>query len=361
MAYWIIFGMMVLCFFASNIKSKSRDLSKSQKILSYEGISVIILSVGLFLLLALQSETANNDLFAYKMRYEENGLRTFSYFINDWAKIKDPVYHICGWIFSRLGFDFFQWKVVISFVFVFGLYNVISKYSVKPSISFMVITAMGPFSFAFSGLRQALALSILFYSYKYMKEKRLVKFLLIVLFASLFHSSALVFAISYFAYNLGKRVRNLILLGIGGLIIILNANTIARIYMQILGVNEQYSEYFDSESTLNFSGIIIYSTIFIFCLICTYGSKRQANDAKLCHLLLLSVVFRILSFAWLAEIFRIAMYFSLFDGLLIADACMADEKTNRRFAKLKTLGVTSALILYYLISPSSNILSYILQ
>ena len=43
----------------------------------------------------------------------------------------------------------------------------------------------------FSGLRQAIAFSIVFISYDYIREQKLFKFLVTVILAALFHKSAI--------------------------------------------------------------------------------------------------------------------------------------------------------------------------
>lgn len=57
-------------------------------------------------------------------------------------------------------------------------------------------------------IRQSLALAIILYSFKYIKDKKLVKYTLFVIIASLFHKTALVSLIIYFMVRLIERKEN---------------------------------------------------------------------------------------------------------------------------------------------------------
>ena len=70
----------------------------------------------------------------------------------------------------------------------------------------------------FSGLRQAIAMGITALSFNFIKEKKPVQFILLVILASLFHKSAIVFLAMYPIYNIkldkfGK-VMSIVVLGI---------------------------------------------------------------------------------------------------------------------------------------------------
>ncbi|WP_133126210.1 EpsG family protein, partial [Vibrio breoganii] len=60
----------------------------------------------------------------------------------------------------------------------------------------------GTYFFIFNGIRQAVALSLVFFSFRYIESRKLVPFLLIIAFAYLFHRSVLLVAPIYFVYKL---------------------------------------------------------------------------------------------------------------------------------------------------------------
>ena len=82
---------------------------------------------------------------------------------------------------------------------------IIYRYSKMPVISFVVYICMGIFAFTFSGLRQSIAISILFFSYEYIKNRELIPYLLCIGLSMSMHASAIVFLPAYWLFNIRIR------------------------------------------------------------------------------------------------------------------------------------------------------------
>ena len=96
-------------------------------------------------------------------------------------------------------------QIFLTIIAVFSIAPVgifIYKYSKMPFLSFALYISMNYYSFVFSGLRQAIAYAVVFSSYGFIINKQLFKFVLCVVFASLFHKSALIFLPAYFLAKL---------------------------------------------------------------------------------------------------------------------------------------------------------------
>lgn len=111
------------------------------------------------------------------------------------------------------------------------------KYSIYPWMLFLSIPI---FFFNFTSLiRQSVAVAIVFYSYKYIKNRNKKKYLTTIFIAYLFHSTALFILPQYFLYRLKLSKRKLLLLFCASflskplLIIILKSNLFSkyRIYI----------------------------------------------------------------------------------------------------------------------------------
>lgn len=74
---------------------------------------------------------------------------------------------------------------------------VIGRYSRNCRISFLIYLGLPTFFIAFSGLRQAIAVAVCFWGFRFVRERKGAAYLLTVLLACLFHSSA---AVSFLAY-----------------------------------------------------------------------------------------------------------------------------------------------------------------
>lgn len=94
--------------------------------------------------------------------------------------------------------------VVISLFFVFQ-----KRYTLLPFLAVLLYMRYGYMQFNMMFVRQGIAISIFFYSLKYIEDKKIIKYLLINILSSLFHSSLLIVLPLYFVIN--RRYSNIFL------------------------------------------------------------------------------------------------------------------------------------------------------
>ena len=92
---------------------------------------------------------------------------------------------------------------VFAFFTLFLVRKSIQRYSNNPIISWLVYFSLPLFFFAsLSTIRQGLAMAIILYSYKYLKEGKNLQFFISILIASLFHLSGLAGIFLWIVYKL---------------------------------------------------------------------------------------------------------------------------------------------------------------
>lgn len=159
-------------------------------------------------------------------------------------------------------------------------------------------------------IRQATAVSITFYGFKYIKDKKLIKYILTCIFAFLFHESALIAIPIYFIFNyLSFKITIILSLGI-------------YLSFSIIGLLLNYYDYFYSyiliKDVLDKSGNIIkYIFLIIFVLMFLYdriSSKNKNRDSYYSV-----IIFGLLSFLLLGGHvgYRVGEYFLIYFILLI--------------------------------------------
>lgn len=359
MFYFLGVYMLVLVF-GANIYCSKRIPKTSKRTLTNEKILLFIVFSIFFLALALEDIESNTDMVVYSESYFKYQNYTFASAFKQFLGKKDPVYHMTAFVCMKVGFGFYAWHTLVAFVYAFSITNLIAKYSSNISISVMMTIALGSFGFALSGIRQTIALSIIMWSFKYLHNKKLFKFLIVVLIASLYHSTALIFLIAYLFYNIKFKVKNLIIISLCGMFVILNSTTFLKLYLLVSGTDKNYSSYLEADTVLSITGALIAGAILLFCIFAFMKGKKDVQYTGLCNLAIISLTFRILSALDFAEMFRGAMYFSIFDILMVAEACACDSK-KKTWVRIKTIAVSLLLFAYYLISQSSNIMSYIMR
>lgn len=138
----------------------------------------------------------------YGLRYNV-GIDYMSYYNNAKFNLWNKPQHGTGELFEP-GFrtlyflgSFFELPsntvfVLGGFLIYFFLFLGIKNYSESFPLSLFIFFATGLYFFSFNEFRQFIAVCIVFYGYRYCVEKKLLKWILIVLFAMLFHKSAFV-------------------------------------------------------------------------------------------------------------------------------------------------------------------------
>lgn len=145
----------------------------------------------------------------------------------------------------------------------------------------LAFLAFNLFSFHLTGVRQSIAMCICLFAYKMIKHNRLLPFLLIALFASLFHTSALLFVPAYWvAHAEGRKAAIISTLG-----------TVFGIFFleRTMGVFSLFSNRFSDygiEATDNgyiFVAVIGLITVFDVCfhIAITKKTKLHAAHSKL--------------------------------------------------------------------------------
>lgn len=101
--------------------------------------------------------------------------------------------------------------------------------------------AFNLFAFQLTGVRQSIAMAICILSFESIKKKQLVKFLIIVLFASTFHTASLFFIPAYFVTMLDvkKVTAKFVAVAVGALVI----SNASRVLSIATGVSERYADY----------------------------------------------------------------------------------------------------------------------
>lgn len=360
MAYYFIGGFAIFLSLAAIYRPRRFFIPKKKPFLTKERIGVLAVCLVLFLTYFFQDVSSNGDLIGYSQSYDRNQKMEIGFFLRNFDQYKDPVYHFCGLLFSKLSFDFYAWKTLIALVLIAGLYHLLMYESVNPALSVVVFLVLGLYGFSLSGLRQTAAFGILLFTYPYLKGRHFFRFIILVIVASLFHSTALIFLVAYPIYGLKFNWRNLVLLCVLGGAVLISATPIIRFYLEFSGTADIYSSYLQSDTTLSISGIIISGCIWLFCVINSFLGKDDFRDNHLTNLALISVLMRILAVTQFAEFFRISMYFSLFDLLMIPDACSC-KWGNKSLAQVKTFDVAAILCLYYFVSPNGNIVNLVFR
>lgn len=259
-----------------------------------------------------------------------------------------------GWIFfnkivSLIYTDFQFFLAVTAFVILGTIGYVIYKYSSNIYLSCLVFCTFGLYHFFFSGLRQGVAVSLSFLSYYFLDREKYLHFIILVLLASTFHNSALVFLI---AYPLSKikisPIKGLLFLGCLFCIIPFLSTIISFTTSLIFPGKYQHYENEGGAITM----FLVYSLLYILSL-----SIETERVVKIRGFILFAVLGQSLGVISSTSMTRIAFYFSIFFVLLIPD--LVNIFSGKQFKILGTFLVSLLFVLFFYFTTKDGYLDVI--
>ena len=305
----------------------------------------------LFAIGALRNIT-HGDLIGYSKRYS-NVLpnSTYAGLFEDWINgdLKDFGFHAWSKIFTDIGVSVELWIILICAIFCVCFSYFTYKYSEDPFLSVFILLIFY-YVFTFTGLRQTMALAVLFFAYKFMMERKPWKFVISVILASCFHSAALVFLPAYFISRLRIGIKQIAVV-ILSLMTSIFAPGVFRKLIDLLAWNEALEGYADRELSLSWAGYIIQLCIFIFVMVYRNGiDNKDNNNIKNIDMLIncITVGLCIQGFSnTIAEAFRLSYFYSIGIVALLPNIILLQKnKDNRRQLYLLVVLILMAYMIW---------------
>ena len=192
---------------------------------------------------------------------------------------------------------------ILTYYFIF---KSIKEHSSYPFLSISLYIALFYLS-SLGIIRQALAESIVLYSLKYVKGKRLVPFCLLIVIASLIHKTAFLAIVIYPIYNY---VPLLFLISI--LLSLLIFNKAISIIVEYLG----YSIYMLSKTSYEGGSILKIFYLFIFAFVIFLNKNKKNNEnSRMLRVIFLGVALPFCGMGHLTT--RVSEYFNCFLIILL--------------------------------------------
>lgn len=260
-------------------------------------------------------------------------------------------YLLYAWLFSHV-FPNGQFVFVFSaFLFTIAVCRFIYKNSEDALLSFVMYICLGLFSFMIQGLRQAMAMSICLFSIEFCKKRKFFPFVLLVLLASLFHQSAIVFLVVYFIYGFKLNIRTGIASVCVSIVLLLLSSKIATIGNLIFG-----REYDTEVESGGFVAVAIYVIVLAITIIFS-GKKRKEKDYSFfIFMTLIGFVLFLMRYTSVRIIERISYYFMF--GQIIALPSVSSRFDRHVNVAFKYSVIALSLLLYVYRLSESGLVEY---
>ncbi len=244
-----------------------------------------------------------------------------------------------------------QWLLIItSLIFVVSILYFTYKNSDELPLALATYITLGLMTFHMQGMRQALAMSICLFAYEQAKKKHLLRFILLVLFATLFHQTAIVFFVVYIACQFKLNLKNIVaMLGVSAVAVAFSP------FLVDLANRIFEKEYDDIVDSGGFVATAIYVIIFAVSLLYFYKNKKD-DRSPLVYVLIIGMATFIMRYVGVRIAERVSYYFAFSQIGLLPLATNLMVKKDRIYVYVAVAILQIALFAYRL--HESNLVVY---
>lgn len=298
-------------------------------------IRIFVCLLPAFFITAFRNISVGNDTYVYARAFDlldtTNTLRNL--IVNSRF---ESGFNIVEYAFKWVGADYYVMQVCISIFIYFSLGRFIFRYSTNPWITMFVFVTTRDMFGPMNTIRMWMAISVLLFSIDAIIGRKLLRFILLTILASMFHFSALIFPIAYFLYKVKIDFRIISIT----LILSTSILLLGRSFFQWLSTQiNRYSGYLNSQYFDVSDNIAIYLELLLnltyYCLLYFIHKKMAALGVEttgvdqLAYLAaLLSVAMSIIGLTN-AITSRVTAYFSIFLIVSLPNALHRVQRKNR--------------------------------
>lgn len=220
--------------------------------------------------------------------------------------------------FMRMISDSGQFFFIVSSIFILGCILItIFKESMYPFMSLYLFVFTRGYFRSMNVVRQYVAVAVIMFSIRYIKERDLKKFLIITILATLIHPSAVLMFLIYFLYDIKITPKIVALVGV---FVYFGGFFIRNYFVPLISKYTEYGNYFlqDSsyyESSFKRSLLYIYIIIFIMLTIQYYKNNlvvKLPNYKILYNTIFVGIILLLLTNFMPRNFWRIVWYLDVF-------------------------------------------------
>lgn len=191
--YWILYLAALLLFFLETRFTRISLIPVLQA--DSRAISFVIIYSAIMLMGILRHEHMGTDTYSYLNNYFLPISQKS--FMQALTSDSDFGYALVNWIVSRFTNNYWIFRAIVFGLSFTSLSLWILRNSNNVALSYLVFLSLGYLEMEFYLLRLSMAVSVFVWSYRYLLERKPVKYFAFVLLAATFHKSALFMSIVY--------------------------------------------------------------------------------------------------------------------------------------------------------------------
>lgn len=281
--WWILIYTSVVSLFGTIVNKLNRkNPVKSEYYIDKRCISIFlaVLTFGL-LVFFVGCRSEFNDTYYYRDLFENYITGNLSQIKEIYlSESKSKYFNIIQCLFKHyISDDYIIWFFAISLFEIGAIIKTFYKYSCNYFISSYLYITSGSFVWLMGGIRQYFAVCIVLYGLDFLIERKTVKFIALVLFASLFHVAILIWIPIYFVCISKPWNLKIILFAILSVGIIFSLDNFTSILDNILE-ETNYSDltsHFAEGNGMNYIRFLVTCVPWLLSLVCKKQIAEEDN------------------------------------------------------------------------------------
>lgn len=271
----IFYLLLVIYFLGALFGKKEYGSNKSRKLV------VVLYILPLFLLTALRDVSIGPDTVSYyriftRIAGRDTYIHAFAY------DHFEPGYVLLNYIIGKAGGSYYLMQILISAFLYYVIGKFIYEYSENIAFSVFILLANNYVFGMMNVVRMWIVVAILLYTIKPLQERKLFKFIVVVLIAATFHYTALLFLIMYPLTKVKIAPEKIGMLFGMAVAISIAAIPVFRVITNWIGIYQNYltSDRFDTSDNLAVK-ISLVVTLCFFCLSTITRIWQDDNNEEL--------------------------------------------------------------------------------
>ncbi len=291
--------------------------------------------------------------------YTGNDYRTYIYHFHDSYRDIFVVTEAGFNVVAKYVYMFFDEEyflvlfAIFAFVTILFFLKALYEQSTDFGMSFMLFMAYGLYFQTYNTVRYYMALAIVFYAMRFVRDRQYVKFLLAVLFAALFHKTAVAVLLIYPVCRMRWQIYHYMLILIAGISGLVFKSQYMELFVRLYPSYKNEPEYLASGgmSLINIIRVVVV-LVFAIVIMVLCKKKWEKNETAVFYFQMnVAALVLYLCFSFVPFLSRLGYYLIISQVLLIPELLKMSEglefKFNINLKKLLAAGVTFCAIAYF--------------
>ena len=337
MALYITVALLPLIFEAIYNEHEKRAAASAKK---WRWAYILISLLPLFLLVGFRSSGLGSDTGVYLRNFNEIAGTPWSELFEE--SRMESGYLVFVKLLTYVVKDARIYQAICALIYLGGMFTFAIQQKKSPFLFIYFFATLGLYTFMFTGTRQCLAMSICLFSYVFIRKRKIIPFILLIVLAYFFHKSSVLFLVTYFIHNRKITWYNMLIYGGISALSVYYIENIQQFFNDALDYD------YEIESVgggLLYLALLTGLTVMSIVVINSYN-KLTKESRGFFNIGVIAVFFWIVRLVTrVAE--RPSYFFLFFSCALVAYALDAIPKTKERFyAKFAVCGITMLLYIY---------------